>query len=629
MLRLLSILLPLLLCGCGTLWDAGLSLRCGRSDECAERGECGVRTWRAGDRGWRCVVESADDCADASVCREEGRCGFDPHIDEEACIAAEPAHCLESAECAAEGRCALGAAGACVTSEQGCRDSAACAEDDRCAPRDEGFCSRAWADAVTWCDEACRSEGACERDGEACRVVKADDCRASDGCRDHGRCVLDPVAGVCIAGSDADCAASTACVEGLGDGTRPCTLRGARCADARSACERSPHCLTRGDCVPMEGTCAPSDDSCPGSVECLVEGRCVHINHLCLPMDESHCEASLHCAAFDRCQFGSWLVHQCSDGSGIYPSFYGCAVDPCLDEGRCLQDGAGVCHTPAELGLDDPLPRRPRAPAPVALEPLPAVDGRGMKALLDGQAVTFTHALWARRGGQTQQVLLTSGAVDCSQVAGVPPLPEELNFVQLALAPRLGAGDGSLVSRAAWGLAGQGVSAYGEGDMGAGRIAGGRVTLRVSDRLRNSSIELEGSMPVHSCGELEPVTQPRPSEGLSVTLHGEHVPVAMAVVDELFDTPTLVLPTQPVTCSWRHWQRGEPDLMVLVNAEGRVEIEGARVPGSVDIWTRAATLELGETDHNDELEVTVGLDDPNANPPLWIEGTVRAVECRL
>ncbi len=631
MLRVLLILVPLFLSGCSFLWDTALSVRCGQSEECAEHGRCGVRTWRAGDRGWRCVVESSDDCAATELCRTEGRCAYDPHIDPEACIAAEPAHCLGSDRCAQDGLCLLGAGGACVTSQRGCRASVACAEDERCAPSNERACGRAWADAVSWCDAPCEAEGACERDGLVCRVVDAAACRASAGCADHGRCHLDAELGVCVARSDADCQGSVACVEGLEDGTRPCTLRGGICADPRSYCERSEVCVVRGDCTAKEGTCAPTDDSCAGTIECLVRGRCEHANHLCLPMEAAHCEASLECQAFGRCGLSSWLVQQCTDGSSVYGSPYGCAADACLSDGRCVQDAAGACHTPEELGLDDALPRRPASPpsppAPAA-PALPGVEGRGLVATVDGERVVFTHALWASRGGETQQVLLADGPVDCSQVDGASPHPEGLTWVQLSIAPRLGPERRPGVSRAAWGRPENGVSANAEGDVGVGAIAGGRVAFYVEHRLMDSALTLEGAMDVHPCGELPPVTPARPQEGLQVELAGEPVPIAMALVDTIFDVDNLILSSQPVTCSWRHWQRGEPDLLVVVDAEGDAGVEGARVPGRVGVWGERTPLVLGPTDANDLLEVRVDLNDPGSNPRLRVQGTVRAVDCR-
>ena len=629
MLRLLLILIPLLLSGCSSLLDTALSVRCGQSDECVEHGRCGVRTWRAGDRGWRCVVESSDDCAATKLCRTEGLCAYDPHLDPEACIAAEPAHCREADVCAQDGLCLPGAGGVCVTSERGCRASVVCAEDERCAPSNERVCIRAFADAVSWCDAPCEADGACERDGLVCRVVDDSACLVSTGCADHGRCHLDADLGVCSARSDADCQASSDCIAGLEDGTRLCTLRGGVCADARSFCERSKFCLFRGDCTALEGTCAPTDDSCAGTMDCLLRGHCQHENHLCLPMESAHCEDSLECQAFGRCELSSWLVQQCSDGGRGYSAPWNCAADACLSDGRCLQDGAGVCHRPEELGLEDDLPWWPVASEPPAdPDPLPAVEGRGLVATVDGERVVFTHALWASRGGETQQVLLADSPVDCGQVDGASPYPEDATWVQLSIAPRLGPERKPGVSRAAWGRAENGISANAKGDLGVGSIAGGRVAFYVVHELMDSSLTLEGAMDVRACGELPTVTPPRPQEDLQVAVSGEPVPIAMALVDTVFDDDNLILSSQPVTCSWRHWQRGEPDLLVVVDADGRASVEGARVPGRIGVWGKQAPLVLGPTDANGLLDVSVDLNDPSSNPRLRVQGTVRAVDCR-
>ncbi len=625
--RLLLLLIPLLLTGCGVLWDAGLSIRCGNSEECATEGKCGVRTWRAGDLGWRCVVESAMDCAESDACQERGACGYDPWVNPRACIATEAAHCRYSAACLRDGLCGLDHEGQCVPSEQGCRASEVCRDDERCAPVNDRACGRAWADAVSWCDAPCELEGACERQELECRAVSEADCQASRACVEQGRCNLDERLESCVVDRPEDCQGANICQEGLADGSKLCVQHEGLCADALSACAREPHCTIRGDCFPMEGTCAPMDGSCTETIDCEVQGRCQHENHLCLPMEPEHCSESLACEAFGRCELGTWLVQQCHDGSGVYGPAYGCAAEPCLYEGRCLQDATGVCHTPEELGLEDTLPRRRAPREPEASEPLPAVEGRGLRASLDRQELTFTHALTATRGGQGRWVLLADGPVDCAQLEVASP-PEELSWVHASLAPGLGSKRHPGVTRAAWGLAGQGGSANGNGDVGVGVVAGGRVAFHVDYRLMSSWLWLDGAMDVHDCGDLDPVTRPRPQEGLEVELEGERVPVAMAIVDTLFEEPVLVLASQPVTCSWRHWQRGEPDLFVIVHADGDAEVEGARVAGSRGVFGRGEPLEFGEAGPNDELDVAVRFDPERSNPSLRVVGTARAVDCR-
>ncbi len=59
---------------------------------------------------------------------------------------------------------------------------------------------------------ACLKEGVCSSDKNGNCVANSEAaCRASEGCKDHGNCVLSE--GRCVPGSDADCSKSKACVD--------------------------------------------------------------------------------------------------------------------------------------------------------------------------------------------------------------------------------------------------------------------------------------------------------------------------------------------------------------------------------------------------------------------------------
>jgi hypothetical protein len=627
MLRIWLLLIPLLLTSCGTAWNMGLGMRCAGSEECAEQGKCGVRTWRAGDRGWRCVVRSSSDCADSVACREHGACALDPHMDPEACIATRPEHCLDSAACREQGRCAVGLDGGCVPSEAGCRASQACAEEQRCAPSNERACGRSWADPITWCDEPCETEGACRREGLRCLVDDEAACRASSGCSDHGRCAFDPHSRSCVAAAPADCQASSACRDGLSDGTYPCTLRGSRCADERSACERSPACLLMGDCQALEGTCAPRDGVCPETIECLTRGRCEHANHLCLPMEPAHCEASMECQAFGRCDLSTWLVQQCVQPDERSLGGYGCPGDPCLREGRCLRRDHDTCLTPTELGLEDTLPRLPAPPEPPAKAPMPPpVDGAQLQAQLNRQPVDFDHALLGDRGGEARFALLADAPISCAQLAGTEPIPKSTRWARLTLAPVITDDDVLSATSTSW-LDPETSGANGAVPTGSVQLEGSKLVLALQSQLRNTALSLHGSTQTRSCGSLHPVTTARPQPALELSVAGERVPVAAALLDRMFDRPILVLASQPVTCSWRFLHGGEPDLLVLVDSEGRVKLEGARLRGGVGVWPSASPPTLGDVDGNDQLEASIDFAPARSNPTVSIRGEVRATAC--
>ncbi|MCX4240028.1 hypothetical protein [Paraliomyxa miuraensis] len=310
--------------------------------KCADVGECGKRTYRAGDGYARCFVRDGNDCAQSRVCKDEGRCHLYDGITPDRCVALTDLDCRASTGCAREGKCSLGRLGECVA------EPADCARTDAC--RDAGICAhehgRGCVAGPAECKASCRFSGACElRDG-VCVATGAEHCAKSSQCRGTGQCTLD--GDRCVA-SDEACAASSDCelngwctaVDG-GDG----------CYDGRTACGRL--CWARGDCTRIDGICQPeNDDHCARSVACAVEGRCAYPGRstpLCGATDDAHCEASLECKAFGRCTRKGIA---CA-GEGPVHLGGACIGRPeCETEGRCLMSNDGACVTAVEAGLPD------------------------------------------------------------------------------------------------------------------------------------------------------------------------------------------------------------------------------------------------------------------------------------
>ncbi|EDM77224.1 hypothetical protein PPSIR1_26783 [Plesiocystis pacifica SIR-1] len=310
--------------------------------KCAASGECGRRTYRAGDGFARCYVRDSKDCAQSELCAAEGRCHLYDGITPDRCVALTDLDCRASTACASEGKCSLGHLGECAI------EPSACARTDAC--REAGVCNyehaKGCVEALPDCKLACRLEGACElRDG-VCVATSDANCRASSRCRGEGQCTLE--GDRCVA-TDEDCAASVMCEM---NGWCAAVDGGDGCYDGRSACGAL--CWARGDCARIDGVCQPeSDDHCRDSVECAVAGRCAIGGRpavLCGAMDDTHCEQSLECQAFGRCTRSGIT---CSVDGRMTP-MSGCIRRPeCASEGRCLTTNEGACVTAVEAGLPD------------------------------------------------------------------------------------------------------------------------------------------------------------------------------------------------------------------------------------------------------------------------------------
>ena len=310
--------------------------------KCAAKGECGRRTYRAGDGFARCFVRDSKDCAQSEICEAEGRCHLHDGLTPDRCVALSDLDCRASTQCASEGKCSLGPLGSCVI------EPSACARMDAC--REAGVCNyehaKGCVEGEARCELACRLEGACTSKEGVCVATNDADCRASSQCRGAGQCTLE--GDRCVA-ADADCAASTMCEM---NGWCAALEGGDGCYEGRTACGAT--CWARGDCARIDGVCQPeSDAECEASVACKVAGRCAIGGRpavMCGATEDRHCEQSLECEAYGRCTRSGIA---CASGERRAP-MSGCVGRPeCAQEGRCLTTDEGACVSAAEAGLPD------------------------------------------------------------------------------------------------------------------------------------------------------------------------------------------------------------------------------------------------------------------------------------
>lgn len=106
--------------------------------------------------------------------------------------------------------------------------------------------------------------------------IKADDCLTrgcpqAEPCTKQGLCSDGESRGLCIAGSDEDCAKAETCTD---DGR--CKAEGGACVAADDKhCKASTNCRKIGNCTAKKGSCvAGSDDDCQQAEACIGAGRC-------------------------------------------------------------------------------------------------------------------------------------------------------------------------------------------------------------------------------------------------------------------------------------------------------------------------------------------------------------------
>ncbi len=326
----------LLSCSCG-----GLMPTC--VEECSEEGQCGRRFYRSGDAMARCYIRDSEDCQHSLACTRDGRCHYEPDLDDDACVALDDLDCRSSQGCEEDGACAVMHHGDCRVESTGCQQSKACTEEGRC----EYAISERCVEGPVDCKEACRMEGACEVGPEGfCIATSVEDCESSHFCASEGQCALEE--GRCVA-SEQGCQESTLCEwNGWCSPHRDADW----CYDGVGACDAV--CWERGDCTFLEGVCQATEGDCDEAVACTVQGRCSvgpGPGALCSARNDADCADSLECAAYGRCSSNG---AQCvAEGKRWSPSSsYGCTRDPeCETHGRCLTSEDNLCQTPEEVGL--------------------------------------------------------------------------------------------------------------------------------------------------------------------------------------------------------------------------------------------------------------------------------------
>lgn len=149
-----------------------------RADACRARADRDLLASRdPGCTRGTCVAVADADCANARVCREEGRCTAKDNV----CVATAET-CRASSLCQAVGFCSVTAQGTCrAATPADCVRTEPCERFGACAPRD-GRCVPCESSS------ACRSDGACELVGQTCRATSDLHCRAAEVCRSGGRC---------------------------------------------------------------------------------------------------------------------------------------------------------------------------------------------------------------------------------------------------------------------------------------------------------------------------------------------------------------------------------------------------------------------------------------------------------
>lgn len=222
---------------------------------CETEGLCSMRTHNAGDALYRCYAASDDDCANAQVCADTGRC-----------FATEQGVCV-TADAVADAACSV---------------STQCSRWGRCGHR-EGTC---WAESDDDCAASfeCRTVGRCGARGGVCIPITDDHCEQSLGCEIEGLCARTTYLNLsyeCRVPLDdpAACAQSWVCTHyGRCAPALPADCEGCRygfCAEpghpAVRACSAAaaviPECSTDGRCAPdATYTCAhaPIGGPAPG-----------------------------------------------------------------------------------------------------------------------------------------------------------------------------------------------------------------------------------------------------------------------------------------------------------------------------------------------------------------------------
>ena len=164
-----------------------------------------------------------------------------------------------------------------------------------------GLCEECAKDSDCSMGLSCTSGWVCKRPSDP-RLLCPNDCRATDECRDQGKCTV--MSSRCTAASDLEC-------------------------------RRTASCVLRGQCSARNGSCVPvTDDDCKLSEICKVSGLCGYHNGACVTTPDS-------CRNHENWRAECQRLGKCS------PAFSGCAAlsaADCADTPSCKHDGQCTPH---------------------------------------------------------------------------------------------------------------------------------------------------------------------------------------------------------------------------------------------------------------------------------------------
>jgi len=187
--------------------------------------------------GGICRATDAD-CHASSWCKVIGYC----HAVQGDCVPISESECAQSLPCAKDGYCGFSGQ-YCVATSAGCDGAGNAFYGGQCH-------ERARADDTCDADRpGCKAWGECANVNGICLAGSEAVCQASSGCTDHGRCHL--LGALCRATLSADCRNSTACKT-----SSYCVARDGICVTGSDAdCAESELCSGYGLCHFKEGKC--------------------------------------------------------------------------------------------------------------------------------------------------------------------------------------------------------------------------------------------------------------------------------------------------------------------------------------------------------------------------------------
>ena len=142
------------------------------------------------------------------------------------------------------------------------------------------------------------------------------------------------------------------------------------CSQRRGAQNITP-CESFGRCGVKDGVCvADSEASCAASRDCVISGRCAFVADDCVPTTDAHCAASIACrqegnvsSRNEQCvtgHLGGEVVHQqiqCEKGSG--PCGCGSSGPRCAHAASGTMDDTDVVEEPVP-NHNDCVPAHPK-----------------------------------------------------------------------------------------------------------------------------------------------------------------------------------------------------------------------------------------------------------------------------